>query len=368
MPVYNVHGVELNEAFNVHGESLSSVYSKDGREIQLVAQPDIPVTPLTWNMTDKYKQQVTDALDYINAYKRSHAQSYSFVQFNDVHKNVGGNEPNFIDYNKGYKVLSRMLFLGDLVDRETVSEITNAVAYVEGAQASKRLVGMGNHEYWSYGQTLNPEEYYVPLTNVQSTWFKGNTCVFYNDDDVNNVRYIILDYFWKLHSPADTDHFIDEEQLNWLATAMESAGSKDIIIGAHSMFNPFTLVFTGETTNSSADTTQIKNAIVPIITAFKNRGTCTVTVNGVTHSHDFSNCTGKFILYTSGHYHNFGYADDSDFNMFTCVARSGNSWNGTGAEAGFTFYLIDRRASSIEVIICYTNNSSHPTHFTGYTF
>lgn len=361
MSVYDKNGDSLSAVYGKNGTTLSQAYDKSGNE--LIVDPDIPVTPMTWNITDANKTRILSTLETIKTYQNAHSGAYSICQFNDVHTNFDGNEPNFVDYNKGYKVISRMLFLGDMVDRASVSYMENAVAYIQGAQASKVLVGMGNHEYWMQSETIEPEPYYRPLTTIQCTWMDDDNCIFYNDDDVNNVRYIVLDYFNVYKSPSDSKHYISPAQQNWLAGAMASAGGKDIIIAAHSMFNPFISQFTNAELNSSADTTEIKGAVVPVITAFKNRSSISITVDGVSHTHDFSSCTGNFIMYTSGHYHTFGLQTNDGFNMFTCVARSGSGWNGQGDQAGFTFFVIDKTARKIKVFICFTNTSSYDAEY-----
>lgn len=341
MSVYDVNGNELTQAYDVNGASLASVYDVNGNEIPLNGIPDIPVTPLTWNMSDDYKGQVLNALDTIKAYKQEHSGAFALAQFNDVHTIFSGNEPNFIDYNKGYKVLSYMLFLGDMVNQSNATQYANSVAYMQGAQASKRIVGMGNHEYYYYNSSYgNPEALYKAVINVTPTYMDDDYLIYYYDDTAHNVRYIILNYFYIRQSGADADHYLDSTQLEWLASTLESAGSKDIIIAAHSMLNPFTVLRT-EIERSSSATIDDQQDLIDVINAFINRSTY--------GTHNFSGCTGDFIMYTSGHYHILGHSDDFGFNMFTCPARKGT---GSGLEAGFVFYIIDQALKKITVIEC----------------
>ena len=351
MTVYKIDGTELTGAFDLVGTGLNSVYALDGTEIPFDDDPDIPVTPLTWDMPEAYKQQVLDALDYMKTYKQWHSSAFALAQFNDVHTYVGSNEPNFIDYNKGYKVLNYMMFLGDLVNNSSVNQYTNSVNYMAGAQASKRLVGMGNHEYMNYNASYgNPETLYGALINVDTVFMPtdNSALIYYHDDATLNVRFILLNYFYITKTHADSGHLLDMAQLNWLASVMQSAGDKDIVIGAHSMLNPFVALRTGRSSSSSAQINQQQD-LINVINAFKNRSTYSVTVDGVTHAHNFSSCTGDFIMYTSGHYHILGQSDDFGFNMFTCPARKGTS---TGLEKGFVFYLIDKALKSVKVIEC----------------
>ena len=341
MAVYDIDGTLLNACYNGSGISLTNVYDVNGDEVSY----DIPVEPQTWSMSNDYKTQIINALDEIQEYQAEHEGSYSICQFNDVHEVFSGNEPNFIDYNKGYKVLSRMLFLGDIVDLAGESRYQNAVSYMTGASASKRIIGIGNHEYGHVG-TFDPDSVYKAAMNVPATFIDDSTIIFYHDDKKHNVRYIVLDYYYLSRTHADDGHILDARQLNWFASVLETAGSKDIIVAAHSMINPFYFANTEEQKSSSA-TIQDQQDIIDLIVAFKNRSTYSVTIDGVTHQHNFSACTGNFIMYTSGHYHALGH-NDFGFHMFTCPSLS--TAFGTGQYLGFTFYIINPAQKKIRVL------------------
>lgn len=347
--IYNVNGESIDAVYDVDGNSLLSAYTVDGVEIPM-DEPDIPVTPLSWDMSDGYKQQVLDVLDYMKTYKQEHPTAYALAQFNDVHITFSGNEPNFIDYNKGYKVLNYQMFLGDMVNASGVISYTNAVNFMAGAQASKRLVGMGNHEYMNYDASYgNPETLYGALINVDTVFMPtdNSALIYYHDDATLNVRFILLDYFYITKTHADSGHLLDMAQLNWLAGVLQSAGDKDIVIGAHSMLNPFLALESGRTLSSSATLVNYQN-LIDLIVAYKARGTYTVTVDDVSHTYSFANCTGNFVMYTSGHYHALGYADFG-FNMFTCPTLQ-TAYG--GSHKGFTFYLIDKSLKTIRVFQC----------------
>ncbi len=346
--VYDINGTVLAQAYSATEESLNSVFDIEGNEYTFDEIPDIPVTPLTWNMSDAYKTQVANALDYIKTYKRDNSNSYVLCQFNDVHTNFSGNEPNFIDYNKGYKVIDRMMFLGDMVNSSNATQYANAVNYMNGASASKKLVAMGNHEYGSYNvNNGDPELLYKAVIDVDCVYKDSDILIYYHDFTDKNVRFIALDYFYQTKTHADSGHLLDKAQTHWLAGVMENAGNKDIIIFAHSMLNPFTGLESGNTLNSSA-TLQNRQDLIDCIVAFKNRGTFTITVDGTTYSHSFTNCTGDFVMYTTGHYHALGYGDFG-FNMFTCPTL-GTPYG--GSHVGFTFYIINKATKGIKVIQC----------------
>lgn len=358
--IYNVNGESLDAVYDVEGNLLLSAYTVDGVEIPM-GEPEPHVTPLSWNMSDGYKRQVLDVLDYMKTYKQEHPTAYALAQFNDVHTIVSGNEPNFIDYNKGYKVLNYQIFLGDLVNNSSVNQYTNSVNFMAGAQASKRLVGMGNHEYMNYNASYgNPETLYGALINVDTVFMPtdNSALIYYHDDATLNVRFILLDYFYITKTHADSGHLLDMAQLNWLASVMQSAGDKDILIGAHSMLNPF-IALRNNIQRSSSATINDQQDIIDIINAYKNRSTYNIFVDNVEYEHDFSECTGDFIMYTSGHYHILGHSNSFGFNMFTCPALKGTS---TNREKGFVFYLIDKSLKSIKVFECASDFEEYLTY------
>lgn len=345
MAVYNISAQPLESIYNVTGNGLTEAYDVEGNEI-FSGDPDIPVTPLTWNMSDNYKGQVLGVLDYIKSYKQTNPNSYALCQFNDVHINFSGNEPNFIDYNKGYKVIDRMLFCGDMVDSSNATQYANAVNYMQGASASKKLVAMGNHEYGSYSASNgNPETLYKAVINVDCTYKDSDILIYYHDDPTFNVRYIALDYFYQTKTLADNGHLLDMAQLEWLAGILENSGDKDIILFAHTMLSPF-LCLESQQTKSSSATLQNYQSLIDLIVAYKQRGTFTVTVDNVSHTHNYANVTGDFVMYTTGHYHALGYADFG-FNMFTCPTL-GTTYG--GSHKGFTFYIINKTTKAIKVM------------------
>lgn len=355
MALYSLDGKSVdNIVYNVIGDSFSQAYDVGGNEL-FDQDPPSPVTPLSWNMSDTYKEQVLSALEYIRGYRRLHSGAYVLCQFNDVHTNFSGNEPNFIDYNKGYEVVDRMIFVGDMVNTSSASQYADAVSYMSGAQASKRLVMMGNHEYGSYSAANgNPETLYKSVINVPCVFKTDDLLIYYHDDENNNVRFIALNYFYIKKTLADNGHLLDMDQLNWLADVLENSGNKDIIISAHSMLNPFLGLESGNTLSSSATLQNYQN-LIDVIVVYKQRGTYSVTVDGVEYAHDFSECTGKFVMYTTGHYHALGYGDFG-FNMFTCPTL-GKPYG--GSHRGFIFYLIDKANSAIKVIQCSSQLSNY---------
>lgn len=348
--IYDVNGSSVNVGYNVNGQVANTLYDVTGD----VLDDDPIVTPLTWNMTDAYKSQVLSVLNYIRQYKASHSNSYAICQFNDVHNNVTGNEPNFIDYNKGYKNLSAMLFLGDMVSLYTASEAALASGFIQGAQISPRIVCIGNHEYYGDTQQQSTDaaeaafESYINV-NVVKMYPNDAEVIYYYDDTENNVRYIILNP----HSTGKTANSrdFDDAQMKWCAGVIQSAGSKDIIIGNHYYISPFTCIESQEVVDSGTPRSMSK--VVDLLTAFKNR--TTYTIDGDTFN--FSSCTGNVVMLTSGHYHAFGFSNSPGFPMFTCPNLGSSVWG--GGHKGFTFFIIDKTLRTIKAIQCSTELSNY---------
>lgn len=345
MSVYDINGNQLNSIYSINETSLSSAYDINGNEIF----SGIPtVDPMDWSaMPSIYRRNIDSSLSYINTYIGSHTGSYAISQFNDIHMVFSQNEPNYVEYNKT-QPWSRILFLGDMANSHTEANYTSALAYMNQV-VSPKIVAMGNHEYgFNYVEgNLNPtEQYKSVLSGDEVYWHNDNAhgLIYYSDDDTNNVRYIVLDYFWVTQN--QDGHSLDLDQLEWLASVMEATTSKDIIICAHTTISPFILVDTGEEKSSANRITNVAK-LIELIDAFKERSTYTVNT-----SHDFSNCQGDFIMYASGHYHKPGCKTTSyDFNMFTGPAMSTYE-----AIRGITFYLVNPLAKKIIWLIAYRDS------------
>ena len=336
MAIYNVAGLALDTAYGENGESVLTAYNISGEEIPLA--PDVPITPLDWNMSSAYKAQVLDALDYIKGYKASHSGSYAICQFNDVHNTDSGNEPNFIDYNKGYNLLSRMIHVGDMTVSPSKAYVQSAIDFIDGAQASMRLVAIGNHEYaWDADKVSNVETAFAEPINVPIVYMlqDKSALIYYNDDTENNVRYIVLNPFYI--TKQINSHRLGEAQLSWCASVLESSGDKDIIICCHSDMRPFSFINNGVEVTTATEL-QDQADLIRLILAYKSRSTYSIAVNGEEYTHAFSQCTGEFIMYTSGHWHALGYSNKG-FNMFT--GPSLQYTNSSGQSIGFLFYIID---------------------------
>lgn len=349
--IYDINQTQLNSAYSISGSSLSTAYDISGNVVYTETPPTPVINPMDYsNMPSNYRTNIESCLSAIDTYLTDHDSAYAIAQFNDTHQVFNQNEPNFLEYYRTFG-FSRMLFLGDQVDDYNQTKYTDALSYIRQSEITPKVVVMGNHEYGlNYVEsTPNPTAYYQTAMSGMDNeyWYEDDAhgLIYYTDDIENNVRYIILDYYWTGKSQGSTD--LDADQLEWLASVLEDTTDMDIIICAHSPINPFILVDTGEEKSSSAVITNV-NALKGVINAFIDRSTYTAST-----THDYSSCTGDFIMYTCGHYHKPGYKSSSyDFNMFT-----GPAMTTYASIRGITFFIIDPDSKKIKWLIAYHDSA-----------
>ena len=352
MAVYNVNGVQLSQVYNVNGDLLSYAYDVNGNEI---LHGSAPIQPMDWsNIPTQYKTNIASAMSYANTYLNSHSNAFMFPVLTDVHDHFY-NEPNYLLYNYPNK-FDKFLFLGDIANAYSSTQLTNATDYMEQAESVNVLSLVGNHELggWAEGDPV-PKTWYRTLLPSSAVVMAGDTLTYYFDDSVNNIRWICMDSCTPIYKSAGTQLFTMAE-LEFCASAMESAGNKDIIILNHTMGGGFYLVTDTEQTTWKSDTT-ITNMTTfnSLVNAFINRSTISITVDGVSHSHDFSNMTSDFVGYFTGHYHEAGFYNGVGFNKFTCPSSYFNN-------SGMSIFIVDPDAKKIIWLIAYKSLTSIGTY------
>lgn len=337
--IYDINGNSITNAFGVNGNVLNSVFDINGNEIVL-SEEQLSERPL-----------LDSAMLYCDNYVKANSQAYAFPLITDVHLNFGEEEPKYIE-QKYPNTWSRLLFLGDMTNNYVETDLDKAVSFMNGASNLNKLVAVGNHELgnWAGGDTLPQEWYKQCLDETSALWNGGDGLIYYSDDEENNVRYIVLDSCTPIYKASGVQLFTKDE-LEWCASVIETAGDKDIIICNHTMGSSFYLVTDTAKENSIADTTITNNGTLwAIINAFISKGTYSVTDdNGTAHSHDFSQCTGEFVGYFTGHAHQIGFTNEIGFNKFTCpMLRKTYS----GYPQAMSFFIIDKALQKIIWLVC----------------
>lgn len=351
MSVYSKSGSSLSTVYGKSGTALSQAYDINGRELMGGGGEH-----RDWSkMPQTFVSSMNGALAHIDDYLSNHSGAYAFPAITDVHTYFDYQEPNYIAYNYP-DLFSVFLFLGDMTNGYIESQFENAVDYMRGADGQKMLTSVGNHDFgttdtsnnWVEGDPL-PRVWWKPL-NVSGCVYveDDDTLTYYWDDAEHNVRYIMMDSSSTVLKTAGPYYFRNKN-LNWLASVLESSGGKDIIVLNHELGSQFYLVTDTEKTDIKT-TTGINDigSFNNIVNAFINRGTISVTVDGVANAHDFSSTTGNFIGFITGHYHNAGYRDWDGFNKWTCCAQTRANYKDT---KGVCFFIIDPSVKKVELVI-----------------
>lgn len=351
MSIFDMNGNAVTKCYDILGNAVSVVCDINGN--RLIESWD--------GLTAEVQTMLDTAMAYCVDYTAENPQAYAFPVITDGHRTFSGREPAYIEHRHP-NAWSRFLFLGDMANTYDETQLNNAVAFM-GSTSLNKIIAMGNHELggWAEGDAL-PEKWYKTLLDPTSVMRGGGDgLIYYSDDECNNVRYIVLDSCTPIYKSSGVQLFTKNE-LEWCASAMESAGGKDIIICNHAMAASFYLVSDTEKTKRIYDTTVTNASIVffPMVRAFIQKTTYNVTDdNGVQHTHDFSQSSGNFVGYFSGHYHNAGFTDENGFNQFTNPTLGSAS---SKYMRGMSFFIVDRAHKKIIWLVCGYADASIATY------
>lgn len=359
MSVYNIDGNQLNAIYNALGSSLSTAYDIDATVVfgnePTPPTPTPEVDPMDWSsMSATYKANIDDAIEYADAYLSEHSNAYSFPVLTDVHDQLY-NEPNYVLYNHPDS-FDKFLFLGDIATAYSQTQMDNATDYMSEADVIDILSLVGNHELggWAEGDTL-PKVWYSPLLPPSATVMHDtDALVYYFDDTTNNVRFICLDSCTPIYQSSGTQLYTKDE-LEFFASALDSANGKDIILLNHAPGQNYYYV-TDTEKETAISTTGITNrsTLDSIIDAFINRSSVTFTDDSnVSHTHDYSSATGDFIGLIAGHTHHAGYNNANGYNVFICPSSYYNN------DAGMSVFIIDKTLKKVIFLIGYKSKAEY---------
>jgi hypothetical protein len=199
----------------------------------------------------------------------------TFIWLTDLHwQNNHHNSPNIVKYVAKDLNIRNIVLTGDYIgggDHDTNIDLMRDCIESFVIDNTKMFNVVGNHDYNIYGSpdethylTVNEVENLV-AGNVDEMAVFGNGCYYYYDIPKNRTRMIFLD------SATDNGEYItmDEEQITWLNTALETAPSnyrilvfQHIIYGATEWSAPLleklVLCYQGEAVISACDTHNAK--------------------------------------------------------------------------------------------------------------
>lgn len=341
MSIYDINGNTLTRAYDVFGAELNHAYDINGTEVFGGGG----IEPMDWsNIPTVYRTAIADAVTQVRTYLNGHSGAYAFPVLTDVHIRFY-NEPNYLIYNN-QGLFDKFLFLGDIANAYSVTELDGAVYYMLGAYTDI-LPLVGNHELANYaeGDTL-PKAWYRPPLPESAVVMDGEPLVYYYDDDANNVRYIALDSCTPIKKSAGSQ-LLTKNELEFMASALGTANGRDIILLNHTPGQSYHPLANPSETVASTTVANTTTTMKSIISAFISRGTYSFADDsGVTHAHDYSSATGSFIGYFTGHMHQAGYNSSQGYNMFTCPSSYFN-------DAGMSMFVIDRTAKKVIWFIAY---------------
>lgn len=351
MAIYNISGGSLSACYSVNETALSVAYDINGSQIYTSGSAP-SVEPMDWSsMTDYSKANINSIVEYAQTYIANNTNAYAFPVLTDVHDQFY-NEPNYVLYNYP-DAFDKFLFLGDIANAYTETQLDNALAYMEEANSITVLPLVGNHELggWADGDTL-PKEWYQTLLPSSAVTMDADALVYYWDDNANNVRYICLDSCTPIYQSSGTQRFT-LDQLEYCASAMDSSNGKDLIFLNHAIIQSFYLVTdTEQTTVKYSTTVNNSGTLRSLVNAYKNRTSYTFADDSdVSHTHDYSNATGNVVGFFSGHYHGAGHIEDG-FHIFTLPSSYYNN-------AAMSVIIIDPDSTKIIWLIGYRNDSTY---------
>lgn len=350
MSVYNNDGVVLLTVYGLNGATLQSAYNIDGVNV-LDA-----LTPMDWtNIPQQYRTNINGAVAYAETYLENHSSAFAFPVLTDVHDKFY-NEPNYLLYNN-QGVFDKFLFLGDIANAYTDTQMDNAVAYMEQAKSVNVLALIGNHELGGYAEndTL-PKAWYQPLIPSSAVVMTGtDALVYYYDDSVNNVRFICLDSCTPIYKSSGSQ-LLTKNELEFFASALDTAGNKTIILLNHSPGQSYTWIEDEAQTGSSTTVANLSVTMGGIISAYINRTSYTFTDDeSVSHTHDYSSASGDFVGLITGHEHRGGYSDAKGYNLFTLPSSYYN-------DAAMSIFVIDKSIKKLIWLVAYKNELSYGVH------
>lgn len=239
--------------------------------------------------------------------------------------------------------ISKMINLGDTCsnsfsESQLASYRTNAESYLP---LEKRLEVYGNHDIWDADidrkYTVNQKRLSPYFYNVDAKRHSNNG-YFTVTDDYRNVKYLVVNNF----EYPDTNYSIRRittPQAKFIVEELSANDGYDIILVAHNPLDSTEVTSRDETYSAYSEKflsdTTAHNSFMDMLAARKNKTSGTFTDSeGVVHTYDFTNVSGKLLMSLHGHAHFEAYRTfDNSVTEFIFDWFNGNT---------FYFGYIDR--------------------------
>ena len=224
------------------------------------------------------------------------------------------------DYHVGFNTGRSMLLMKYIADK------TNAVPFVlfggdvpkaTGTEADALAAGddwlkkasifgkdkvfqcKGNHDYMinitgepTFHADIKTDYYYICKPTEGKVNGEPGKLYYYFDDDVNKVRYIVLDNYDAEYSSGNYNTTgMSQTQYDWLINCLDVDGY-DVLVLSHQTSDP-----------TLRNYESVLEPLQEILKAFVTKGTLSYSGNGVSLSKDFTGTTSRLICHLSGHSH-----------------------------------------------------------------
>ena len=304
--------------------------------------------------------------------------TFGFITDTHAENTYGGRYANLMKYILNACEIPVFLHGGDIVAGEARSSKDKLISELKHHKEvfkdieDKCLLALGNHDA-SYGENDN----YDGALSEGETYnyiFRGNESkngivrgdtgrYYYKDNDVQKVRYIILDCFALSENPMLNPPQFGESQLNWLAEALKVEDGYSIVICSH--IPPATADSFAEIGWDSDSVIKDCEIALEIVNAYRNSTTyaITTTIQSKTYNInvDYSDAKGEVICWMAGHVHS-DYIVDADGLKIVCTTNcgGGGSFAGTSispskthttdTEHAMDFVCVDKENRAVSVV------------------
>lgn len=172
----------------------------------------------------------------------------------------------------------------------------------------------GNHDYMinitdspTFYADVKTDYYYICKPTEQKVQGEPGKLYYYFDDEVNKVRYIVLDNYDAGYSSGHYNTTgMSQTQYDWLLNLLDVDGY-DVLVLSHQ---------TSDTTLNNYES--VLAPLQEILKAFVAKSTLSYSGNGVTLSADFAGNTSRLICHLSGHSHDDeSHVDDGVLSIVT---------------------------------------------------
>lgn len=372
MSVYDISGSALSAVYDSGGNALADAYDINGNSI-FTGESDYS------EYSTDYEYAIMTARDAWQTQYRADPDVIPIIVHADQHGRLTRNNVitvEAMDYLRRalrWSEVSAMIGLGDI---DGDFDQMNAVLDI-ACDRSKQINIWGNHDLWNNYTTDENGQFAVDFEssypNMSNETFGDESYAYnhkgieYHIDRVHNVKYVCIGA-WEIDSDIGgyASYVIGTESMAGIIDMLEMQDGNDIVILSHlPCFGEYTNVYRKSEGTDTQLTPTGSDALLDepqagtvatlggsfsgtyqdlqTILAARNAYTSGSTVDhyGVTHTYDFTQCTGKIICGLNGHCHQDAYGWSTAGAIQIAFDAYAYQWR------PFYFVNIDRTAETV---------------------